>query len=196
MEEKRDNLVYDRFIVPVKLHYYGYTDDVKKRKKQGYKTTALQLYIDIYGWENITTTIVAEGLTKKEAELLENKLIIEGWERGDCINKQGSGGYQRDNPKEYRQQWYKDHREEKLKYQKQYREEHIDKIKEYHKEHREKRKQYDKQRRSTPEGKIYKRVEGFNYRHPDKIIETPLEAKQKYLQRGYIPDYIKNDDLV
>lgn len=49
--------------------------------------------------------------------------------------------------------------------------------------------------RSTPEGKIYNRVCAFNHYHPDQIKETPLEAKQKYLQWGYIPDYIKSDDL-
>lgn len=26
-------------------------------------------------------------------------------------------------------------------------------------------------------------------------IETPLEAKNKYLEYGYIPSYIKNDDM-
>lgn len=27
-------------------------------------------------------------------------------------------------------------------------------------------------------------------------IETPLEAKRKYLESGYIPPYIKSDDLI
>ena len=47
----------------------------------------------------------------------------------------------------------------------------------------------------TPEGKVYNRVNAFNQRHPDRAVETPLEAKLKYLETGYIPDYIKNDDL-
>lgn len=214
MVEKGDYLVYDRLIVPVKLHYYGYTDDIEERTRLGYKKTALQFYLDQYGWDNINTTIVTEGLTKKEAELLEDKLIREGWERGDCINIRRSGGYQRDTPLEYYKhyhkehkeewkQWYKDHREERLEYNKQYRENHreerLEYKKQYRENHREEIKEYSKQHlkqlRSTPEGKIYNRVNSFNQRHPDKIIETPLEAKQKYLQRGYIPDYIKNDDL-
>lgn len=214
MVEERDYLVYDRFIVPVKLHYYGYTDDIEERTRLGYKRTALQHYINLYGWDNITTTIVTEGLTKKEAELLEDKLIREGWERGDCINIRRSGGYQRDNPLEYYKQYYKEHKEERRKYSKDHREERLEYMKQYHNDHREEELEYKKQYRedhreeikeyskqylrnlrSTPEGKIYNRVNSFNKRHPDKIKETPLEAKQKYLQRGYIPDYIKNDDL-
>lgn len=50
-------------------------------------------------------------------------------------------------------------------------------------------------RNATPERKIYKRVSSFNRRHPDLAIETPLEAKTKYLETGYIPTYIKHDDL-
>lgn len=48
---------------------------------------------------------------------------------------------------------------------------------------------------SSPEQKIYNRVGTFNYLHPDKMIETPLEARRKYFATGYIPNYIKNNDL-
>lgn len=163
MVEKRDYLVYDRFIVPVKLHYYGYTDfDVDYRKQKGYSNTVLQQYINEYGWDNINTTILTEGLTKKEAELLEDKLIREGWERGDCINKQGSGGEWRDNPVEC---------------QKQYREAHKEEI-----------SQYEKQRNSTPARKIYDRVKNYNRHH--RMIITPMEAKDMYELTGYIPTFL------
>lgn len=60
-------------------------------------------------------------------------------------------------------------------------------------------KDYDRKyrmaERSKPEGKIYNRVTSFNQKHPDKMTETPMEAKRKYLETGYIPPYIKNDDL-
>lgn len=58
---------------------------------------------------------------------------------------------------------------------------------------KEYRKQYDKQRLSTPERIIYYRVRNYNKYHTP--IETPMEGKQKYLQWGYIPVYVKNDDL-
>lgn len=48
-----------------------------------------------------------------------------------------------------------------------------------------------------PENKIYSRVSSFNYRHPELAVETPLEAKRKYLEYGYIPTYIKkHNDLL
>lgn len=190
-----DNIVYDRFIVPVSLHYYGFTDNLERRKQ--YKTTALQQYIDQYGWENIKTVIVAEGLEKKEAELLENKLIKEGWERGDCINKKCSGGYERDDSKEYRKQYYKEHKDESLKYQTQWRKDNPEKLKEQRKRadsnRKEKKREYDKEYRQTPKRKIYMMVANYNRYHTP--IETPLEAMTKYLETGYIPNYIKNDDL-
>lgn len=44
--------------------------------------------------------------------------------------------------------------------------------------------------RELPEYKIYYKVDNYNHCHPDQIKETPLEAKRKYLESGYIPDYI------
>lgn len=208
MEEKRNYLVYDHYIIPVGLHYYGYTDDIVRRKQGGYKRSALQQYIDEYGWDNINTTIVTEGLTQKEAEVLENELIKEGWKRGDCINERGSGGEWRDNPVECRKQYYQDHKEEVKQYRKQYYQDHKDEFiqyyqdhkdeikqyrKQYDQDHKEKKKQYDKQRNSTPAGKIYNRVKNYNRRH--YILITPIEAKEMYILTGYIPDFIKSDDL-
>lgn len=48
---------------------------------------------------------------------------------------------------------------------------------------------------NTPEKLIYNRVMGFNRAHPDRMVETGKEAQRKYLETGYIPDYIKNNDL-
>lgn len=118
-------------------------------------------------------------------------------------------------------QYRKEHYEERLEYNKRnsdhnkeyckkYKEEHREELKEYRQrpevkererlyQQQPERKKYksdwEKEFSKTPEGKIYKRVSKFNLRHPDKKIETPLEAKTKYLEWGYIPDYIKNDDL-
>lgn len=54
--------------------------------------------------------------------------------------------------------------------------------------------------RRTNEGKIYNRVASHNQwlanqgRESD-IIETPAEARRKYKENGYIPTYVKNDDI-
>lgn len=163
-----------------------------------YNGTALQQYIECFGWENIEHRVLIDNLTKAQAEQIEDWFITQITEEGFCINRQRSGGYWRDNQKEYKKTWYETHKEERkvryetnreeiLEYQKVYRETHRDEI-------LEQKKVYNKQRLSTQEGKIYNRVKGYNQTHTP--IETPLEAKQKYLDWGYIPSYIKNDDLI
>lgn len=210
MIEEKNNLVYDHYVVPVGLHYYGITEkEIKERiSRGGYKNTSLYPYIKEYGWNNIITTIVLDNLTKKEAKHLEDRLIKEGWERGDCINQNSSGYDYTDNPpkykkeynKQYREkhkeelkikckQWCDEHKEHKQEYDKKYRKINSDKIKIYS-------KQYSKQRLSSIEGKIYNRVTSFNQKNPDRKLITPLEAKEMYLLTGYIPDFIKNDDLI
>lgn len=209
MIEEKNNLVYDHYIIPVKLHYYGYTGNgINRRKANGYKNTSLYPYIKEYGWNNIITIIVSDSLTKKEAKLLEDKLIKEGWKRGDCINQNRSGYDYTDNPKKYRKQYAKQyrekHREELNIKSKQWCDEHKDHKREYDKIYKEEHKkeikiyskQYDKQKRSTPAGKIYNRVNSYNQRHPDCMIITPMEAKEMYELTGYIPYFIKNDDLI
>ena len=81
------------------------------------------------------------------------------------------------------------------KYYDEHKEELRGKHKEYYNKTKDIKSKYSKQRNSTPEGKIYYRVSSFNRDHPDRKIETALEAKQKYLETGYIPDYVKNDDI-
>lgn len=218
--------VYGAIIIPIKEIYIGMSG--KKSTNQRwqpsvYKRTALQPYIEQYGWDNIHFFVFKDGLTKKQAERLEDLLIAQARLDNWCINRQGSGGEWRDNPVECRRQYNNNHKEEIKEYNKHYRDKHKVEIQEYrddhkeerklydkqyyqeHKEerkqnskqyqeaHKEERKQYDKQRNSTPAGKIYIRVKNYNRNHTP--IETPLEARNKYLEYGYLPSYVKNTDL-
>lgn len=183
-------------ITPNGLYYIGISKQqpCKRWQPKLYKDTILAPYTEQYGWENIEHKVLCDGLTKKEAEQWEDRIIQALSMNGLCINKQRSGGYARDDTKTYMQVYYKQYRQEhkeelkayKKDYNKQYHQEHKEGIKAY-------KKQYDKQRLSTPEGKIYNRVKSYNQRHTP--IETPMEAKQRYLATGYIPNYIKNNDL-
>ena len=53
--------------------------------------------IDLYGWDNFEHNIIAEGLTRKEAELLETTLInyldLKNPEKGYNMRNGGEGGY-------------------------------------------------------------------------------------------------------
>lgn len=170
---------YGHIIVPEKLIYIGSSDEPEcchRWKPSAYKEIELYPYIEKYGWDNIKHIVFKDGLTPEQAKQLEGLLIAQAKIDGWCINKNSSGGETRNRKlydKQYRKQYYTEHKNEIL----------------------ECMKQYSKQQYSTPEGKIYRRVQSFNRYHPDRIIETPLEAKQKYLESGYIPNYIKNNDL-
>lgn len=204
-------------ITPDGMFYIGCSGLLpdERWKKNLYKDKSVWKYIEQYGWDNIRKVILCDSLTEDQAKKLEDLLIVEAKKGGWCINKRRSGGIKKDNPKEYQKTQYQKHKEKRLKHMEEYRIEHYEEItkrcakyredhreelnnkqKEYYKNHPTERKEYTKKWRSTPEGKIYDRIHSFNQKHPDKVIETPLEAKNKYLEWGYMPSYIKNDDLV
>ena len=164
-----------------------------------YKRKSLEPYIEKFGWNNIKHIVFKDGLTIEQALQLEDLLITQATIDGWCINKRGSGGEWRKNPKKYYKQWWESNKEKQAEKNKKYRDSHKEELqeksKQYYQEHIIERRKFDKQRNSTPERKIYIRVKTYNYYHPDKMIEAPLEAKQKYLETGYIPNYIKNNDL-
>lgn len=140
----------------------------------GYKNKTIYSYIEKYGWDNIRKVVLCDCLTEYQAKQLEDLLIQEARKGGWCINKNRSGLIEKENRKGYMKNFnclYK-----------------IDHCKEI--------RLYNKQRNSSIEGKIYNRVCNFNRDHPNLKTETPLEAKQKYLEWGYIPSYIKSDDLL
>lgn len=165
---------------PNNMYYVGYSggeDGNKQPQKRwnpsNYKTTKLYPYIEQFGWENLEKIVLIDGLTEDEAVKWEDKLICVYTKLGCCINKKRSGNIER-NIKQYQKQYRKDHKENKREYN----------------------QQYYKNFLSTPEGKIYNRVNNYNRNHPDRKLITPTEAKEMYLLTGYIPDFIKNDDLI
>lgn len=187
--------VYGHLTPDYQFIYFGRSDQAECCRRwlpSAYKTTELQPFIEQYGWDNLIHIVIQDGLTKEQAKKLEGILIKQGKIDGWCINKNNNVPhydleYYREKHKQYREANKEKHQEYCKQYYKEYKEEHKDKLREY-------RKQYYKQVLSTPEGKIYNRVAAFNRKHIP--IETPLEAKNKYLEYGYIPSYIKNDDLV
>lgn len=177
---------------PDGMHYIGISQQQPNQrwKPSEYKGTALYQYIEQYGWENMSHTVLLDNLTKEQAEQLEDQFITELQMNGLCINKQRSGGHWRDNDEIYKEQ--------QKTYRKVNREEIREQKKVYYEANREKileqQKAYEKQHRNTPEGKIYNRVKGYNQTHTP--IETPMMAKLNYIMLGIVPWYIKNDDLI
>lgn len=189
-----------------------------------YKTTSLWPYIEQYGWDNIEHTVVFETDDRNKAYKVEDMLICGYESLGLKINERRSGYICKSNEREYynkksisyyhkRYKNDEEYTERKLKQGREYmrrkraentefREQDRERTRQYLRERRkndpefvERCREYGKNRRSTPEGRIYDRVNAFNRYHPDRAIETPKEARDKYLATGYIPTYIKHDDL-
>lgn len=172
------------------MWYVGVTKNVKKRWRPScYKKHCLiGQCIEKYGWENMEHRVIVDGLDYEMARKLETYLIGMYRSADCCLNQIRSfndSQYQKEYYTRYNKDYYAKHREENQK-----------NCKEYYKENRAKLLDYHKALLSTPEGKIYNRVKAFNQSHPDRMIETALEARDKYLQTGYIPDYVKNCDLI
>lgn len=186
--QKTEGFYVYAHITPEKEVYIGISKQQPQKRwnPSNYKRTALEPYIERFGWENIEHLVIQDNLTKEQALKLEDWFITNATKDEFCINKNRSGLIASD-VNVYKRK-YKTENEE-------YRERQKTCQKQWYLEHREEHKAYDKQRRASPEGKIYNRVASYNQKHPDKAIETPAEAKRKYLENGVIPSYIKNDDL-
>ena len=81
LEESRENvdnnyLVYE-FTFPDGEKYYGrtYNTDARWKNGRGYKTQKVGKAIEECGWENVQKKIIAENLTKENAQMIEHSLI-------------------------------------------------------------------------------------------------------------------------
>lgn len=182
----KEEILYRVYVIHIKdadKYYVGITKQkpYKRFKYRGYmQCPGLWQYIKS-GYKpnaslrenpNIEIEMTEPLYTEKEARFIEDWFIT-AFKPGKCVNTYRSGFIKAKDSKK----WDRDFQKKKYKLNPQ---KYVERSRTF---------------RSTPEGKIYNRVCAFNHRHPGMAIETPLEAKQKYLEWGYIPDYIKSDDL-
>ena len=148
-------------VTPDGMYYFGATQNVKKRWEGNgchYKRTALQPYIEKFGWDNIKHIVLFKDQTRENALWIENFLIETAREDGVCINKQRSGlvskeeGYNQEYDKqyyeenkqqilEYREQYYEENKQQILEQQKQYYEQNKEQRRKYQREYRQRKKQ-------------------------------------------------------
>ena len=197
----KNNYSVYQHVTPDGMYYFGQTNNIKRRWEGNgrlYKRTALQPYIEKFGWENIQHIVLFENQSKENALWIEDFLITTAQEDGVCINKHRSGniskeeGYQKqyyETNKEQKQQYYETNKEQIRKKQQQYREQNRDKIKQYYeqnKEHiREKQQQYYEQNKD-------KKREYYE-QNKDKIREYRERNKDKF--REYRREYYKRKKL-
>ena len=165
-----NNYTVYQHVTPDGMYYFGQTNNIKRRWRNNgveYKGTALQPYIDEFGWDNIQHIVLFKDQTKENALWIEDFLITTAREDGVCINKNRSGsvskeeGYQQRQSNQYyetnkgqvqerHKQYYQKNRDEILEQQKKYQDEHKDKIRkyqcEYYDENRDKILEQSRQR--------------------------------------------------
>ena len=186
-------------VTPDGMYYFGQSQNVEKRWEgngKRYKGTALEPYIEKYGWENIQHIVLFRDQTRENALWIENFLIETAREDGVCINKQRSGlvtkeeGYNQDRNQKYYEQNKDRIREYRREYNREYYEQNKDKRKDYleqnkdkirkqrqqrYQKNRDKSKKYYEQNRDE----ILERRQDYYQKNRDKI----LEQKRQYYQR-------------
>ena len=175
-------------VTPDGMYYFGQTNNIKRRWEANgcrYKGTALQPYIEQYGWDNIKHIVLFRDKTKEDALWIEDFLIETAREDGVCINKQRSGnvskkeGYNKNQMKYLREH----NREDEIKKQKQYYEQNKDKIKQYYEQNKDKISDYQRDYREKNKDKKKQYYE----QNKDKIkqyYEQNKDKKREY-QRQY-----------
>ena len=191
-------------VTPDGMYYFGQSQNVEKRWECNgihYKGTALQPYIEKYGWDNIQHIVLFRDQTRENALWIEDFLIETAREDGVCINKNRSGnvskeeGYNKNQMKYLREQ----NHENEVRKQKQYYEQNKDKIREQQKQYREQNKdkirEYREQYREQNKDKIKEQSKQYREQNKEKIKE---QSKQYYETnkdkiREYQRDYQKQN---
>ena len=191
MQDKLENnySVYQH-VTPDNMYYFGQSQNVERRWRNNgaeYKGTALQPYIEQYGWDNIQHIVLFRDQTKENALWIEDFLIETAREDGVCINKQRSGlvskeeEYQqqyREQNKDKIKQYYEENKDKRLEYQQQYYEENKQQIREQRKQYREQNK--DKIKQYYEENKD--RIQEYNRQYYQR-----KKLEKQFKEFGYIP---------
>ena len=194
-------------VTPDGLYYFGATNNIKRRWSNngaGYKGTALQPYIEQYGWDNIQHIVLFENQSKEDALWIEDFLITTAREDGVCINKNRSGlvskeeGYNKNQSKQYyeknkdkKKQYYETNKDSIREYQQEYCQKTKDKKQDYDKQYYEKNKDKKKQYYETNKDKIKEQKKKHYEEHQDKI----REYHRQYYQRKKLEKQLKEVEI-
>ena len=171
-------------VTPDGMYYFGQTQNVERRWRNNgalYKGTALQPYIEKFGWDNIKHIVLFRDKTKEDALWIEDFLITTAQEDGVCINQRRSGlvskeeGYRQQKSKQY----YEQNKEQILEQQQQYYEQNKDKFKEYYEQNKQQKREYQQQYREQNKDKIREHKREYRQQNKDKIREYQREYRQR-----------------
>ena len=170
-------------VTPDGMYYFGATSNIKRRWECNgakYKKTALQPYIEKYGWDNIKHIVLFKDQTKENALWIEDFLITTAQEDGVCINKKRSGLVSKEEG--YYQQYCEENKEQINEQKRKYYERNKDKIREYQEQNKDKIREYQEQYREQNKDKIREYQEQYREQNKDK-------------KRGYNREYYQRKKL-
>ena len=213
----KNNYSVYQHVTPDGMYYFGATSNVERRWSNNgaeYKRTALQPYIEKFGWDNIQHIVLFENQTKENALWTENFLIETAREDGVCINKNRSGliskeeGYDKKQSKQYyetnkgqvqerHKQYYETNRDEMLEQSRQYyqknREKKLEQSRQYYQKNREKelewRRQYYQKNR---EKELEQKRQRYQKNREKELEQSRQRYQRKKLEKqfrelGYVP---------
>ena len=166
-------------VTPDGMYYFGATSNIKRRWSNNgslYKGTALQPYIEKFGWENIQHIVLFRDQTRENALWIEDFLIITAQEDGVCINKQRSGNIRKEEG--YRQQHYQKNREKELKQRRDYYQKNREK------ELKQKQDYYQKNR-----DEILEQSRQRYQKNRDKILEQRRQRYQRKKEEQQLKEF-------
>ena len=171
-------------VTPDGMYYFGQTQNVEKRWSKngaGYKKTALQPYIEQYGWDNIQHIVLFENQSKEDALWIEDFLITTAREDGVCINQRRSGNISKEEG--YSQEYYEQNKDKK----KEYYEQNKEQIREYQQQYRERNKQQiqeqNKQYYKENKEQIKEQHKQYYEQNKQQIQERQKQYQKQYRQR-------------
>ena len=168
-------------VTPDGMYYFGATNNIKRRWRGNgclYKTTALQPYIEKYGWDNIQHIVLFREQTRENALWIENFLIETAREDGVCLNKQRSGlvskeeGYNQDRNQKYYEQNKDRIRERHREYNREHYEQNKDKRKDYLEQNKDRIREQRRQRyQKNREKELEQRRQRYQRKKEEKQFE-------------------------
>ena len=175
-------------VTPDGMYYFGATQNVERRWSNNgaeYKRTALQPYIEKFGWDNIKHIVLFKDQTRENALWIEDFLITTAQEDGVCINKNRSGniskeeGYKQRQSKQYRER----NKDKILEYQNEYYEQNKEQIRGQQKQYYEQNKQeileQQKQYYEQNKQQIREQRRQWYQKNRDEINEQRRQRYQK-----------------
>ena len=172
-------------VTPDGMYYFGATQNVERRWSNNgaeYKRTALQPYIEKFGWDNIQHIVLFKDQTRENALWIENFLIETAREDGVCINKQRSGLVSKEEG--YKQEYYQQNKQQIREYQQEYCKKNRDEILEQKRDYyQQKRDEILEQRRQRYQRK---KEEQQRREYQRQYYQRKKEEKQ-FKELGCLP---------